>query len=187
MKMKPKSTLKTLRPTSNKVREALFDILRGKVLNARFLDLYAGTGAVGLSALKEGASGVVFVESVSKYAREIESSVQKLDFMEKARIITKKCLHFIDWAEGSGLSFDIIFLDPPYHSDEIILALNAIGTSGIPGADGIVIAEHFNKIRLPDSFDTLRKIKDYNYGDTVLSFYGAHKQDDTVGDSNALD
>ncbi len=169
-----------IRPTSNKVREALFNILREKTINAVFLDLYAGTGAVGLAALKEGASEVVFVESVRSYAGEIEALLEKSDFAGEASIITKKALPFIDWAEAGGLSFDIIFLDPPYHTDEIISALTVIGKSRILANDGIVIAEHFIKVRLPDRFDKLSKIKDYNYGDTVLSFYAAFINDENI-------
>ena len=167
---------KRLRPTSNKVREAFFNILRGEITNASFLDLYAGTGAVGISALKEGASGVVFVEPVRAYAREIEALVKKLDFTGKASVITKKAVPYIEWAETGGSSFDIIFLDPPYHSDEIIRVLTAIGKSSILGNDGILIAEHFVKISLPERFDRLIKIKDYYYGDTVLTFYGVSRE-----------
>ncbi len=69
------------------------------------------------------------------------------------------------------MTFDIIFLDPPYNTDEIFYALSAIGRSSILIPNGMVIAEHFIKKQLPDNFDTLQKIKDYNYGDTILSFY----------------
>ena len=176
---------KRLRPTTNKVREALFNILREKIINAGFLDLYAGTGAVGIAALKEGASEVVFVESVRSYAGEIEVLLKKFDFAGEASIMTKKALPFVDWAEARGLSFDIIFLDPPYHTDEIIRALTGIGKSRILANDGIVIAEHFAKKQLPDRFDKLRKIKDYNYGDTVLSFYVESIKEDNVSDSGS--
>jgi 16S rRNA (guanine(966)-N(2))-methyltransferase RsmD len=181
----PKKQRKTLRPTSNKVREALFNILREKTINAVFLDLYAGTGAVGLAALKEGASEVVFVESVRSYAGEIEALLEKSDFAGEASIITKKALPFIDWAEAGGLLFDIIFLDPPYHTDEIMSALTVIGKSRILANDGIIIAEHFVKKLLPDRFNTLNKIKDYNYGDTVLSFYAEGIKRDNVLDSGS--
>ena len=183
--MKPGIKQKTLRPTSNKVREALFNILRGKILNACFLDLYAGTGAVGAAALNEGASMVVFVESVKGYSCKIESLVKKFDFAGKTSIITKKVLPFIDWAELKGLAFDIIFLDPPYHTDEIIRALTAIDKSHILDNNGIVIAEHFVKKQLPDRFDKLKKIKEYNYGDTVLSFYAVPIKTEDAIDSES--
>ena len=82
-------------------------------------------------------------------------------------------MSFIDWAELRGKTFDIVFLDPPYYTDEIMYALDAIGKSPILLQNGIVIAEHFRKKPLPDVFDRLHKIKDHKYGDTVLSYYEA--------------
>jgi 16S rRNA (guanine(966)-N(2))-methyltransferase RsmD len=169
--MKAKTAKKSLRPTSNKVREALFNIMREKVPDSSFLDLYAGTGAVGIQALRQGASSVVFVEAGRIYAGKIEAALKGLDSAEKASIIRKKAVPFIHWAEARGLSFHIIFLAPPYHTDEVIHALTAIDNSRILMKDGIVIAEHFLKRHLPERFDKLEKIKDYKYGDTVLSFY----------------
>ncbi len=165
------SRKKPLRPTTGKVREALFNILRGKIDNACFLDLYAGTGAVGIEALNQGASEVVFVETNKSYYKNINKLIKKFGFPEKTSIITKKVLSFIEWAELNQLTFDIIFLDPPYHTDEIIYALSAIGKFRILRQEGIVIAEHFVKRQLSERFGTLQKVKDYTYGDTVLSFY----------------
>lgn len=162
---------KALRPTTGKVREALFNILRGKVENLCFLDLYAGTGAVGIEALKQGASEVTFVEASRSCSKDISESLKKFRFTVRARVITKKVLSFIEWAEINRMSFDIIFLDPPYHTEEILQALSAIGKSTILKDRGIVIAEHFTKKQLPDEFNNLHKVKDYDYGDTVLSFY----------------
>ncbi len=169
--MKTHKIQKSLRPTTGKVREALFDILRGKIENARFLDLYAGRGAVGINALNEGAAEVVFVEEIKGYAKKISEFMGKKRVAEKATVITKKVLSFIDRAELNRLTFDIIFLDPPYHTDEIMHVLSAIGKSHILKQNGTVIAEHFTKKQLQDNFDGLQKVKDYNYGDTVLSFY----------------
>lgn len=162
-----------LRPTTGKVREAIFNILRDKIDDARFLDLYAGTGAVGVEALNKGASEAVFVETNRSSTKKIEKLVKKFNFTDKSQIITKKALSFIDWAELKDLSFDIIFLDPPYHTDEIMQILSAIDKSNILKEEGIVIAEHFAKRQLPDQSGILQKVKDYIYGDTVLSFYKA--------------
>ncbi|GBD95494.1 MAG TPA: 16S rRNA (guanine(966)-N(2))-methyltransferase RsmD [Nitrospirae bacterium] len=169
--MKTFKKQKTLRPTTGKVREALFDILRGKIENTRFLDLYAGTGAVGIDALNEGAAEVVFVEESKGNAKKISEFMGEKRLSEKTAVITKKVLSFIDRAELNRFSFDIIFLDPPYHTDEIMHVLSAIEKSPLLKQKGIVIAEHFAKKKLPEKFDGLQKVKEYNYGDTVLSFY----------------
>jgi 16S rRNA (guanine(966)-N(2))-methyltransferase RsmD len=164
-------SLTRLRPTTSKVREALFDILREEVKGARFLDLYAGTGAIGLEALNRGASEVFFVEANKNYIKNIKQVVEKKGLSEKTNIFKKTALSFIKWAKANHLFFDIIFMDPPYHTDEIIYALNAIDSSKILREEGIVIAEHFKKRHLPEKMENLQKIRDYSYGDTVLSLY----------------
>lgn len=162
---------KQLRPTPSKVREAIFDILRGRIENASFLDLYAGTGAIGFEALSRGASEVVFVEAKRSYANRITQIAEQYGFEEKAKVITNQVLNYIQLAGLNNLTFDIIFLDPPYHTDEVIHALSEIERSGILKESGAVIAEHFIKRQLPEKFGILHKIKDYIYGDTVLSLY----------------
>jgi 16S rRNA (guanine(966)-N(2))-methyltransferase RsmD len=171
--MKTLRKLKGLRPTTAKVREALFDILRVRMENARFLDLYAGTGAVGINALNEGAAEVVFVEDNKGHIRKIHELLEKHHISERADITNQKAIAFINRADLQDLTFDIIFLDPPYHTDEIINALAAIGRSSIIKQNGIVIAEHFTKKILPDRFDRLYKVKTYTYGDSVLSLFEA--------------
>lgn len=160
-----------LRPTTSKVREAIFDILGQKTKGAHFLDLYAGTGAIGCEALSRGASEVVFVEANKGYTKDIKQLLEKFRFTEKTSIITKKVLSFIKWAEANHSTFDIIFLDPPYHTDETIDTMSFIGRAHILRQNGLVIAEHFTKKHLSERFGRLHKVKDYTYGDTVLSLY----------------
>ncbi|MBI5195700.1 MAG: 16S rRNA (guanine(966)-N(2))-methyltransferase RsmD [Nitrospirae bacterium] len=162
---------KTLRPTTSKVREAVFNILRDKIHDARFLDLYAGTGAIGIEALKHGASEVIFVDAGRSYTQSITQIISKKGFARKSRVITKKVLPLLQGGELKDMSFDIIFLDPPYHKEELNEALTAIGKSHMLKREGVVIAEHFVKKQLPHEFGSLMFLKDYRYGDTVLSFY----------------
>jgi 16S rRNA (guanine(966)-N(2))-methyltransferase RsmD len=165
------SSQKTLRPTTGKVREALFNILRDRIRDARFLDLYAGTGVIGIEALKQGASEVVLVETSKSSVKSIHEVIRKNRFSDRARVIGQKAVSYIEWAGANQLMFDIIFLDPPYHSDEIIFVLSAIDNTPVLKEGGIVVAEHFTKKVLPEEFDNLHKTKDYNYGDSVLSIY----------------
>ncbi|MCK5512834.1 MAG: 16S rRNA (guanine(966)-N(2))-methyltransferase RsmD [Thermodesulfovibrionia bacterium] len=170
------STRNKLRPTASKVKEALFNIAVHEINGARFLDLYAGTGAIGLEALRRGASEVFFVEYTKRNIKYIKHALEKSGFREESTIVAKKALSFIEWATVHRLFFDIIFLDPPYHSDEINCALSAIGRSNILSQNGIVIAEHFSKRILPDTVERLQKVKDYTYGDTVLTLYRISSQ-----------
>lgn len=158
------------RATSNRVREALMDILMGEIEGSRFLDLYAGSGGVGMEALRRGASHVTFVEQNRNASEEIRKRIQKYGLSGRSCIMRKKATSFLSgYASGEG--FDIVFLDPPYHSDEIFIALRMIPSSGIMKNDTTVIAEHFSGKELPERFDKLIKIRDYHYGDTVLSVF----------------
>ena len=171
MKNRTKTGDKSLRPTTNKVREALFDILREDIRDASFLDLYSGTGNVGLDAVKQGASGAVLVEASKTSCKGISELARKFHLSQQVKVYAKKVLAFIEWAELNQLTFDIIFLDPPYHTDEIDDALSAIAGSTILRDNGTVIAEHFKKRELPERLKAIEKEKVYHYGDTVLTFY----------------
>lgn len=170
--MKSAKKTKALRPTSGKVREALFDILRGRLENSRFLDLYAGTGAIGIEALRQGAAEVIFVEADRGNVADINRGLGKFRLEEKGKVMTRKVLPFIEWAGINREAFDIIFLDPPYHTEDIMQALGALGKADILSDGGLAVAEHFAKRRLPDAAGNLQKIRDYVYGDTALSLYG---------------
>jgi len=170
-KIKFNSSHKQLRPTSSKVREALFNIIGRKIKGALFLDLYAGTGAIGFEALSRGASEVIFVETKKGFADKITQIVKQYSFEGKAKVITNQVIDYIQCAGLNKLTFDIIFLDPPYHTDEAAHAISEIDKRGILKDSGMVIAEHFKKRLLPERFDRLQKIKDYKYGDTVLTLY----------------
>lgn len=153
------------------MREAFFDILRGRMENSSFLDLYAGTGSVGIEALRQGASSVLFVEADRNNAADIGKALVKFRLESKGKVMTRKVLSFIEWAGINRVAFDIIFLDPPYHTEDITQALEALGKADIFSDDGIAVAEHFAKRRLPDAIGCLKKIREYTYGDTALSLY----------------
>jgi len=159
-----------LRPTSSRVREALFDILRDRTYDALFVDLYAGTGTVGLEALSRGAKKAVFVEESYARARKIMENVAKLGFQGRADVIRGKSCDFI--AGYAGEQVDICFADPPYKSEEIDRVLPLIGEREFLNQHGIVIVEHFFKKKVPDKAGKLRIKKSYRYGDTMLTVYG---------------
>lgn len=160
-----------LRPTSAKVREALFDIIRKEVPGSLFLDLYAGTGAVGIEALSRGAARSVMVEANKPRVRMIHRLVEEFGFRDRARVVNEKANEFIRSEGKRGQQYDIIFLDPPYGSKELLQMLYLIGEGKIIREGGLVIAEHFVKTRLPESSGRLKVLKDYRYGDTMLTVY----------------
>lgn len=157
-----------LRPTSGKVREAIFNILGPRIADSRFLDLYAGTGAVGLEALSRGASAAVFVDISSHRVKLIRDLAGRFGLGERTVIAQSDALSFL---RRNELPFDIIFVDPPYASDEIVSVLPLLDGDDILGADGTIIIEHAKKMTLPERLEHSVLKKCYKYGDTMLSLY----------------
>lgn len=157
-----------LRPTPAKVRAAVFNILSGRTEGSAFLDLYAGTGAVGLEALSRGAGRVVFVEENNLRVNIIKEFVDRFGFREKALIVRSRVKDFLRKNEER---FNVIFLDPPYASEETMQIISLIDELGTSDEDGIVIAEHSSKRELGERAGELALKKKYKYGDTALSLY----------------
>lgn len=157
-----------LRPTPAKVREAIFNILTGKISGSFFLDLYAGTGAVGIEALSRGAERVVFVEEDPVRINIIKEFVDRFGFRDSALVRRERVRDFLKKNEER---FNIVFLDPPYASEEIMDVISLIDELGTTDKDGIVIAEHSSKKELSEHAGALGLKKRYRYGDTSLSLY----------------
>lgn len=160
-----------LRPTASKVREAIFNILGQRVQDAVFIDLYAGTGAVGMEAMSRGAAKVYFVEANRKTADEIDRLLEGCGCKAKAIVVRKKASSFIKDAASEGIKADIIFLDPPYHTTELDEALELLSDGILLNENSIVIAEHLTKKTMPFECGLLGLKKSYKYGDTTLSVY----------------
>ncbi len=160
-----------LRPTSSKVREALFDIIRNEIDGASFVDLYAGTGTVGFEALSRGASRAIFVEPNDLRAITIKKNADEFGFREKVQVVKSRAHEFLEKSSSKKESFDIFFVDPPYHSEEIKKVLPMIGEKGLLNKSGVVIVEHFFKREMPETAGELKIDRSYRYGDTMLTFY----------------
>jgi 16S rRNA (guanine966-N2)-methyltransferase len=160
-----------LRPTSSKVREALFDILGEKIQGVVFVDLYAGTGTVGIEALSRGGKKAIFVESDDLRVSTIKRNADKFGFKERVEVIKCSAYKFLEKSAAANERFDIFFIDPPYHSDEINKVLPLIGEKELLNDNGIVIVEHFSKKKMPETAGKLMINRSYRYGDTILTLY----------------
>ena len=156
-----------VRPTSNKVKQALFNILGQKVEGALFLDLFAGIGGIGIEALSRGAGKVVFVDDSRDSLKVIKKNVEQSGFAERAQVIASKAEAFLKKASDR---FDIVFLDPPY-SLALEPLLKVLADSGILKSDSVLIAEHFKKQPSIERAGNLSLYREAQYGDTVLAFY----------------
>jgi 16S rRNA (guanine966-N2)-methyltransferase len=155
------------RPTSDRVREALFSILRDRVENARVLDLFAGSGALGIEALSRAAEQVTFVDDAHPAIKTIQANLQTLQ--AHARVHRQDALRFLAHASSTGAQYDLIFLDPPYrHAERLARPLSeALPAVLAPGA--VAVAE--SDRRAPLALD-LPLHDERRYGDTLIRIYG---------------
>jgi 16S rRNA (guanine966-N2)-methyltransferase len=161
----------TLRATSSKVRESLFNIVGGLLEDAVFADLYAGTGAVGMEAMSRGAMAVYFVEADPRRAREIEALLDGCGCRSRAMVVRSSASAFLERAAGDGILLDVVFLDPPYACDELQKVMPLLAEGRVLAEDALVIAEHSSRKSLAEAVGVLRKRKSYKYGDTSLTVY----------------
>jgi len=165
------------RPTSDRLRETLFNVLAPRIQGAAFLDLYAGSGAVGIEALSRGAVRVEFVERAPAALKVLRGNLDKLGFTAGFRIHSAAVgatLRRIGAPNRSAERYDVVFLDPPYDAAEEYAATLGLMGGAVAGvlADGaIVIAEHRRKERLEDRYGSLARTRLLEQGDAALSFY----------------
>lgn len=137
--------LEGLRPTSNRVRETVFNWLNDKVDNARVLDLFAGSGALGLEALSRGAKHIIMVEKDMTNARVLHNAVNslpKIDGLGICQVVNKDALNFLQsYKEQNGEPFDIVFLDPPFASDLLEQAVELLVNNDLLAEDALIYVE----------------------------------------------
>jgi len=161
-----------LRPTSDRLRETLFNILGPTVEGAMFVDLYAGTGAVGIEALSRGARGVIFVEQHSAAVALVRRNLESLGIGVEAEVLGMDVARAVERLEAHRVHAQFIFLDPPYAADEEYeAALDALGESTLVAPGGRVIVEHLRRRALPDRVGELERTRVVGQGDAALSFY----------------
>ncbi len=158
------------RATTSKVRESFFNIIGERIHDADFLDLYAGTGAIGFEALKRGASRVLFVDKSGGIIRNITERAKKKGFTDHVRMLKGNALEVVRRLVNHE-RFDILFLDPPYHSEELVRVLCLIGEGELLKDGACVVAEHYYKRELSERAGCLHMKRKYRYGDTVLTLF----------------
>jgi 16S rRNA (guanine(966)-N(2))-methyltransferase RsmD len=163
------------RPTSDRLRETLFNVLAPRIQGAAFLDLYAGSGAVGMEALSRGAARVEFVERAPTALAVLCGNLAKLGMRTGYRIHEGSVGTVLRRMKpGVSAAFDVVFLDPPYDAAreyEIILEMLGGSLGGLLAPGAVVIAEHRKKERLEDKYGALERTRLLEQGDAGLSFY----------------
>ncbi len=159
------------RPTSDRLRETLFNVLAPRIDDeTRFLDLCAGTGAIGIEALSRGAGFVTFVDRSKKSCALIEENLDKLDVPENTtEILGLDADNFTGREHGTG--WDIAFYDPPYEADYSVVLHEFGFSSKLLNDGGLLVVEHHSKKHIPDEIGALRRWRILKQGETSLSFY----------------
>lgn len=176
--------LKTLdsiltRPTSDRVKEALFNVLMNCVEDANVLDLFAGTGNLGIEALSRGAKHCTFIDANRACGSLIRENLNNVNFLDKSSVFVNDSFRAIALLRGK--KFDLIIMDPPYHKDLIHRVFSGILENDILAKDGLIIAEHSQDDILDERFEELTVIRSKKYGSTVLSVYRYYiGQDDVI-------
>ncbi|SRR6185437_3429321 len=161
-----------LRPTSDRVREALFSILGNRLTNSRFLDLYAGTGSVGIEAVSRGAAHVTSVESNRDALKLLRQNLELCHIGEEIAVLGQTVQQFLNHPDQWNGPYDIVFADPPYaEASELSSLLAASRADDLFALDSWLVIEHAAKTVLPMLLGCTKFLRRYCYGDTALSLY----------------
>ena len=160
-----------VRPTAAKVREAVFSILGPAMAGLRVLDLFAGTGALGIEALSRGAAEGVFVEDHPESLKVLRRNLEDLDLADRTTVWPLPVAAALKKLAGRGERFGLAFLDPPYGGGDAAAALTALASLNLllPGAR--VVVEHSRRESLPEACGALTRLEVRRYGDTQVAFY----------------
>lgn len=167
----------SIRPTSDKVREAVFNILPGGFPFKKVIDLFAGTGAMGIEALSRGAEEAVFVDTDSKAVSIIKKNLEACG-LENAVILKKDVLGSIRFFSRKGTGFDLIIVDPPYDTSLFEETLKAVDKARLLTRYGVLVAETSRRAPLKAGLENLEVMDERKYGDTLVYFLKPRLKDD---------
>lgn len=156
------------RPTADRVKEACFSIINFDIPGANVLDLFGGTGQLGIEALSRGAKSAVFVDAREEACRLIRENLKRTKLEQDARVVRSD---YLDYLKRCREQYNIIFLDPPYGEVFLENALKRITEIDILQTDGIIVTERPLEKELPWEFEGYTRSRDYKYGKTLLTIY----------------
>ena len=167
-----------VRPTTDRVKESLFNIINPYIRESNILDLFAGTGSLGIECLSRGAKNCVFVDKSKDSINIIKSNVKKARVENESTILNIDFKDAVKRLSSQNQKFDVIFMDPPYYENMFIECLKIIDELNLLYEDGIIIVEHDTKDLFDESIGNLVKSRDKKYGNTTLTFYKLEAQDE---------
>ena len=159
---------KGVRPTTQKVKLALFSMLRDTVVDSRVLDLYSCTGALGIEAISRGALKCDFVERTGRNCRLISNNLKIMGLDKMGEVHQGESFRFVEQSKGG---YDVIFLDPPFELDDWDRVMCEVGKSGFVNNGGKVVAEHRSNLDLDCFYGNMNRINNKTYGDSKITIY----------------
>lgn len=163
-----------VRPTSDRLRETLFNILAPRISESAFLDVCAGSGAVGIEALSRGAQAVTFIERNRDACAVIRTNLSSLSINQDATIISRDASLALKQLEQSGRKFDVVYFDPPYASLIYDSVMKELGSGNLLSTDAVVIVEHRIKTPPEPVYGRMRLVREVRQGESALAFYQAN-------------
>lgn len=160
-----------IRPTSDRVRQAIFDVLGQWMTDLSVLDLFAGTGALALEALSRGATRAVLVDADRDAIALCRANAEQLGFVDRCRILPMPAARALEQLKRQGETFQLIFADPPYRERVTSELLEALTAASVVAPEGIVLIEHDHRETAPENHAGFSRSDERRFGDTVVSFY----------------
>ncbi len=164
------------RPTSDRVKEALFSMIHFYVPGSIVLDLFSGTGSLGIEALSRGAETVYFVDNHPMSIKIIKDNIDSVGFLVKSVVLFCNAQKAIKKLAFLKKQIDIIFMDPPYNQDHILPCIHAVAENNILKRSGLIVVEHDQKDYLPEHIEVFSKIKEKKYGNTIITIYAEEER-----------
>ena len=161
----------TTRPTTDKVKEAIFNMIGPYFDGGRGLDLFGGSGGLGIEALSRGLDHMIFVDRDGKAIQTIKMNLAACGFENRAEVYRNDAERALKAVKKREMTFDLVFLDPPYKAQKLKAIIEEIGEQQLLSKSGTIVAEHDNDVKLPDQIGGFLKEKFEVYGITAISIY----------------
>lgn len=159
------------RPTTDRVKESIFNIIQSRLHDSVVIDLFAGSGNLGIESLSRNASKAYFIDNNKNSIKSIKENLKKTNLIDNSIVIQMEVLAGMEKLSTQGVKSNIIFLDPPYSKGFVTPTLDGISSFKLLEQDGIVVVEHKKNDEIPDSIHNFKKYRTNNYGDVAVSFY----------------
>ena len=158
------------RPTMDRVKESLFGMIQDYIRDSVVLDLFAGSGQLGIEALSNGAKICYFTDNNNEVIKVLNTNIANLKIKDKSKVILTDWKRFLNEASNKGIKFDLIFVDPPYDYDVYEKIMDKISTLNLLNDNGLIILEHHN-LKLKDKYGNLTLYKEKKYGNKSVNIY----------------